>query len=511
MNNGTNHKIKDMVELGGLLAPLKAEGKKIVQCHGVFDLLHIGHIRHFEEARAFGDILVATITPDRFVNKGPTRPIFNEQLRAEAIAALDCVDHVAINQSPLAVEAIKTLNPDFYVKGPDYKEMGDDKTGGILQEEHAVRSVGGKIVFTDDITFSASSLINRHLPIYTDDVKNYLAGFTSANGVDQVLGYLDTARKLKVLVIGETIIDEYLYCETMGKAGKEPVLAARHLNSERFAGGVVAGVNHVAGISDHVELISFLGSTDSYEDFVREKLLPSVKPTFLYRENGTPTIVKRRFVEAYPLQKLFEIYIMEDGDNHESETKSLCEKLEDILPKFDVVIVMDYGHGMIVPEVVDLLSNKTKFLAVNTQINAGNRGFNTVSKYPRADYLCVSENEIRLDARNRRQSLENIIEDVSERLSCPSIVITKGVYGCISYNAKEGFFDNPALAIQVVDRVGAGDAVFAITSLCVAQDAPMDIVGFIANAVGAEAVATVGHRETVDHTSLSRHIEYLFK
>ena len=121
--------------MAGLLGQEQTKGKKVILCHGVFDLLHIGHIRHFEEAKKRGDILAVTTTPDHFVNKGPGRPVFNEGLRAEAIASLDCVDYVAINQWPTAVETIHLLSPDYYVKGSDYSNPAEDRTGGIALEE----------------------------------------------------------------------------------------------------------------------------------------------------------------------------------------------------------------------------------------------------------------------------------------------------------------------------------------------------------------------------------------
>src|SRR5205814_7480144 len=134
-------KVRDIHELAVELIPVR-RGKTVVQCHGVFDLLHIGHIRHFQEAKKAGQILVVTITPDRHVNKGPHRPVFTESLRAEAIAALDLVDYVAINKWPTAVEAIQTLRPDVYAKGSDYRDASADHTGGIMLEQQAVEGGG---------------------------------------------------------------------------------------------------------------------------------------------------------------------------------------------------------------------------------------------------------------------------------------------------------------------------------------------------------------------------------
>ena len=112
-----------------VIAKLKISGKKIVLCHGVFDLLHIGHINHFQEAKNYGDILVVTVTSDQYVNKGPNRPAFDEQNRITALAALKVIDYVALNRNPTAISAIKELKPDFYCKGPDYKSHDDDISG----------------------------------------------------------------------------------------------------------------------------------------------------------------------------------------------------------------------------------------------------------------------------------------------------------------------------------------------------------------------------------------------
>src|SRR5205807_6851579 len=155
----TRNKVRRLEELSQTLATVRAGGKRIVHCHGVFDLLHIGHIKHLEAARKLGDALVVTLTPDRFVNKGPHRPAFPEKLRAEALASLVCVDFVAINEWPTAVETIAALKPDLYVKGVVREAGQRDHSDAIRKEEDAVQSVGGRLVLTDEETFSASTLI----------------------------------------------------------------------------------------------------------------------------------------------------------------------------------------------------------------------------------------------------------------------------------------------------------------------------------------------------------------
>ncbi len=154
-------KILKLKELAEKLQNLKSEGKKIVHCHGCFDLMHPGHIKHFQAAKKMGDFLIVTITPDIYVDKGPGRPVFNENLRAESIAALECVDYVAINRWSTAEETLRLLRPDIYVKGQEFESL-EDKTGKIQKEFEVIREIGSEIRFTYEIVFSSTKLLNQY-------------------------------------------------------------------------------------------------------------------------------------------------------------------------------------------------------------------------------------------------------------------------------------------------------------------------------------------------------------
>lgn len=488
----------------------KSKGEKVVHCHGVFDLLHIGHIRHFEKAKSFGSRLVVTITPDHLVNKGPSRPAFSQDHRAEAIAALSCVDYVAINRWPNAVNTIDALKPDVYIKGADYANPDNDKTGAIQLEKNAVENHGGELILTHEMTFSSSNLINRFFPTFSAPMRGYLPHFLKRYSIEDLQGYIEGIATQKILLIGETIIDDYHYCRTMGKAGKEPILAACFERSELFAGGILAVANHTAAVSNHVGLTSFIGKEETYHSFIKSQLSNKIEATFLELEEG-PTIVKRRFVESYPFQKLFEVYIMGDDEGKASDDERLCDTLSSELSDYDLVVVVDYGHGMFSRKTIDLLAAKAPFLAINTQINAGNQGFNTISKYPRADYICISENEIRMDARKKQLDLKEIVQTTSTQLKAPRVLVTRGEKGCLCYDASKGFFDVPAFGGRAVDRVGAGDAVLAITAPLAKQSVPMEALGLIGNAVGYQTVHTVGNRDSIDRTRLLKFLEHGLK
>ena len=503
-------KIKPLLELSELLASLRGEGKKIVHCHGVFDLLHVGHIRYLEHAKKLGEVLVVTLTQDHNVNKGPNRPAFTEDLRAESLSALDCVDYVAINQWPTAVETIKLLRPDFYVKGSDYKNSKDDITGKINDETAAVQSIGGEIRFTEDIIFSSSHLINSIIPSFDEETNQYLHDFRRKYSADGILNQIEKLRNLKVLVIGEAIIDEYVYCESMGKSGKESVLVMKYLSKERYAGGAIAIANHLADFCDSVSLACYLGAEKTEEEFVRGSLKTNVAPLFVYKSES-PTIVKRRFVDSYSLAKLLGVYKLNGELLKPDEENMLCNILEERLPEYDVVIIADYDHGLLTPIVIDLLTDKSRFLAVNTQINAANMGFHTISKYKLADYVCIHEGEIRLDSRSRKGDLKDLIRNLASRMGDPSIMITRGSNGSLFYRKDEGFTSCPAFAVKIVDRVGAGDAVLALTSVLSADGVPADVINFVGNLVGADAVLIVGNKRVIDRVKLMKSITSLMK
>ena len=154
-------KIFDLNELAEKISSLKSQGLKIVHCHGCFDLMHPGHIKYFQASKKMGSILVVTVTPDKFIDKGPGRPVFDQSLRTESIAALECVDYVAVNRWPTAQETLRLLLPDYYVKGHEFEKL-QDKTGKIQKEVEVVKEINAEMRFTREIVFSSTKLINEH-------------------------------------------------------------------------------------------------------------------------------------------------------------------------------------------------------------------------------------------------------------------------------------------------------------------------------------------------------------
>lgn len=230
-------KIKNISELAEIAKELRENGKRIVLCHGVFDLLHIGHIRYFNQAKEHGDVLIVTLTPDHYVDKGPDRPAFTEILRAEALASLGETDYVAINEWPTAEETLRAIRPHVYAKGDEFKDIDNDPLGKIGKEADVVREIGAELIFTSDIVYSSSNLINRYLNRNSEELDEYLKMFRKRYQLDEVLEHLERMQDLKVLIIGDTILDEYQIASTLGKSSKDPILALKYQSHELYAGG----------------------------------------------------------------------------------------------------------------------------------------------------------------------------------------------------------------------------------------------------------------------------------
>ncbi|PCI42196.1 MAG: cytidyltransferase [Rhodospirillaceae bacterium] len=507
----TNRKIISLEQISEQSRLLKSEGKSIVLCHGTFDLMHTGHIRYLSRAKREGDVLLVTLTADEFVNKGPGRPVFKDELRAENLAALEVVDFVAIVHEDTAVETIHAIQPDLYVKGSEYRTAENDVTGNIVLEQKAVEEGGGTLFFTDEITFSSSNLLNEHFGLFPPQTKDYLNNF-SKNWTDKdVLSMLDTLADLKVLVIGDVIVDEYHYVSSLGQIGKGNARSVEYKSEEQFAGGAVAVANHISGFVENVTLVSGLGDRDSHEDFIMGKLQENVTPVFA-RFKDAPTVTKRRFVDDDDLSKLFEVYYYRDDSTLENDGKETLQWLDDNIAQYDIVIAADFGNGFITDEIIQTLTDKSKFLAVNTQINSGNRGHHVITRYPRADFVSLNEPELRLAAHSRHEPLEDLCKLISQKLQVGQITITRGLKGVMAYDCKANLFHEvPALSSRVVDRIGAGDAFLALSALCFGKGMDTSVSVFVGAVAAAMDVQIVCNREPIHSSALKKFVTTLLK
>jgi rfaE bifunctional protein nucleotidyltransferase chain/domain len=506
-------KILEIDALGAWATATKQAGLKIAHCHGVFDLLHPGHVAHLKEARALADVLVVTVTADRFVNKGPGRPVIDALGRANMLAALEVVDAVAISNHPTGIQVIEAIGPDLYVKGPDYKNPALDLTGNMQREIDAVESFGGKVFVTTGPTMSSSRIRNEMLLSGDEVGGRFLSRFrdqVSENDVDQMF---KRVAEMKVLVLGEAIIDTYESCEALGKSSKDPVLAFRKLGGESQLGGSLAIARHVSGMGAKTTLMTRVGREDLTKARLEAEIGSDISLLVL-ESDDEPTIEKTRYVDVLTGNKVFETYQIGESRASQKDSDLLVEALTPIVGDFDLILIADYGHGLLDEQTIQLLCSEAKRLSVNTQSNAGNRGFNSISKYPRVDIVCLNGGEVALELRERHLSMEVLVPELLDRTGAELVAVTSGANGLVLGLNKSGSSQVdlvPAFTTKVKDRVGAGDALFAATSVAwVASGNPL-LSAVLGNLAGAASIAELGNRVAIDRISLQRHVTAMLK
>ena len=449
--------------------------QSIVLAHGVFDLLHLGHIRHLQEAKSLGDKLIVSVTDDPHVNKGIGRPHFSCAERMEALRALDCVDQVIVSRTGSAIESINAIKPAIYVKGVDYADSGDE---GLRLEREAVEAVGGKLHITQTRKWSSSRLINAER--FDEKTQAYLAG--ARRFLPAIRDAFARAKDLKVLFVGEYIFDTYRYVHTLGKSSKEPLIATVDDHIEEFQGGVGAATANGHAVCSYSVAYS-----------------------------PASAIRKTRFVSTDYNRKLFEVY---DGDQVTfrggASREGFHEHLTESMAKYDLVVALDFGHGLINDGTRIILGN-AKFLAVNAQSNSANYGFNPVTKWPAPDYVCVDAQEARLAVQDQHGPIEGVISSLASCMSGGQFIVTHGYHGTVTLDANWAVRHVPVFAHEVIDTMGAGDAFLAVTAPLIAAGLDLEAAAIVGNVAGAIKVGIVGHRRAIQRDELIGTVESLLK
>ena len=497
---GHRSKIVSFEDASSLCARLRRAGRKIVQCHGTFDLIHPGHIVHFEEAKALGDVLVVTLTGEKFVNKGPGRPYFNDQLRSRWLAALACIDHVVIVPHPAAVEAIECVRPHIYCKGREYEQADNDVTGNIRDDVDAVSRVGGEVRYVGSVVFSSTRMLNEHFDPYPPEVKAFCQAVATECSPARFREIVDSFRKLRVLVIGDIIFDRYTTLAVQGLTSKNRILSGRYLGDDMQAGGALAVYRHLREFTPHVNLIGLAGTEPWLEDTLRGFIAPG--DDAIVRSPRFTTIVKQRFVEprveGKELAKLFSVNFIGQDAPDQSVQAELLERIAGRIADYDLVLVMDFGHGALEEQIRHFVQEKARFLAVNCQTNSNNHGFNIINRrYRRADVFTLDQAELHLAVGRREIDYGRELTGLAARLGSSYAWLTRGAHETLGRNCVKAIASCPPFERTVVDTVGAGDAFCAVASLAGASGVPLNVATFMGQLAGAQAVRIVGNAEPI--------------
>lgn len=492
---------------------LRKQNKKVILCHGVFDLIHPGHIQHFQEAKSLGDVLVVSATAAKYVRKGLGRPYFNDELRLQSLAAIECIDYVLLSEGYTVDDIVEIVQPDLYVKGQEYKKPEDDITGKITEEVELVRKYGGDIYYTNGDVFSSTKLINQAFPVFSEELKEYLKKFRSKYCMEDIQQYFNQMQKLRVLVVGDIIIDDYVYCKIQGLMSKNNGYSAKYIKEEKYLGGSVAIARHLSAFSNDVTLISVMGEEKELNGVLIKECESKINLN-LVKSQEYATIIKKRYVEPddrrNELNKIFVINNLPEKMIIKEEILSIFkEKLKNEIPNYDVVFLCDFGHGLIDEEAVQIIQRESKKLVLNCQTNSSNYGLNLITKYRKADYFSLDERELRLAFADYKKTEEELLTELSKKISGNGW-LTRGSKGALAIENGQ-FEECPAFILDVLDTIGAGDAFFSLAGLTVAAGASVEVGTFVGNVAGALATNIVGNKESLKKVDTLKFITTLLK
>ncbi|MDT8447546.1 MAG: adenylyltransferase/cytidyltransferase family protein [bacterium] len=457
-------KIKTVAEIGQLLS--ERSGKKVVLCHGEFDLLHFGHTRYFKAARKFGDLLVVTLTPDRFIAKGPGRPVFNENQRAEAIANLAFVDYVAINEWPTAIETLQTIKPDIYVKGSEY--LGKvDVTGRLQAEKDLIESLGGKMEFTHEIIFSSSKLLNNNFDVFTKASKPFLSELAAKTKDTEILAALADLASKRVLVLGDLGLEEINLIRDIERAKL----------SERFVQpqGALLGLNFLAHFCERLDFLS-VGSVDQQ---LVQPFMPTSVFADLIADERLSYPSSRRFIDADTGFRRLSLLDQKHAPLKIEQEAKVLERLERNLSDYDLVMVFEMGRGFLSQSIKEHLSAKAPFLALHLNVEDPAHLRECLNGYGKLDLMVAPQDQI-------GEALEQQL--LSEPLwrNNADLLITEA-NGALHRQCATGLCELPPFVAQPASLlpIDWSSTVFALIAPLVQAQAPQDWQLLIGGAAAA--------------------------
>ena len=297
----------------------------------------------------------------------------------------------------------------------------------------------------------------------------------------------------------------------MGKSGKEPVLVLKDLNTEEYLGGAAALSRHLSPFCGKISLLSMIGEKGEYLGKIKNKLPRNVDFKFIKKKNS-PTILKRRFLDHVNKNKVLGVYKINDSILSKKQDKIFNKILKKMIPKYDLVIVSDYGHGFISNKNANLICKLSKYLALNAQVNAANIGYHSMRNYKNLSCVIINKREMHHEMRDRNNSTEYLMKKLSNQQKIKNLIVTRGSEGALIYNKNKNKFSScKAYANNVVDKVGAGDAMLSIIALCLKSGLTNELSLLISSLAAGQSAETIGNKESVSKLRILKTLDHLLK
>ena len=506
-----SHKIKSVEDLSLMLGPYPRK-KKVIMCHGVFDVVHPGHLRHLLYAKSKADILVASLTSDKHINKGQYRPHIPQVLRALNLAAYEIVDYVIIDTNGTPIKNISQLQPDFFAKGYEY--TADGLQVKTQEEADTLHAYGGEIIFTPgDIVYSSSKLIELAPPAIRIE-KLLILMESEKLTFDSLRSCLDRFKGKKVHVVGDTIVDSYTQTVMIGGQTKTPTMSVQYERRDDYIGGAAVVAEHLQAAGADVQFSTVLGD-DAFKAFVLEGLKKSGVQCCPIIDPTRPTTNKNAIVAGgYRLLKV-------DTLDNQSISDDIVRKLARAIAatSCDAVVFSDFRHGLFNRRTIPLLIESIPsgvYKVADSQVASR---WGNITDFKNFDLITPNEREARFALGDQDSGIRPISSNLYDLAQCKTLMLKLGERGVLTcrngnHEALDSVVIIDSFVERLVDAVGAGDALLAyatLSMLVTKSEVVATILGSMAAACACECDGNISVqpddvRSKID--MLERQVEY---
>jgi rfaE bifunctional protein kinase chain/domain len=491
------HKIKSPQQLKEILGP-PPRAERVILCHGVFDVVHPGHVRHLLYAKSKAPVLIASITADRHIMKGQHRPHVPQDLRAVNLAAFEMIDYVVIDENATPIENLRAIQPDFFAKGYEYAANGlPPKTA---EEMAVVHAYGGEVIFSPgDIVYSSSSLINLAPPSLKLEKLEILM---ARRGVtfDHLRRTVERLAGHRLHVAGDTIVDSYTHCAMIGGQSKTPTLSVLFEKRADFVGGAAIVAKHCRAAGAEVTFTTVLGD-DDYRTVVTNDLAEAGIKVNAIVDRSRPTVNKNAIVVGG--YRLLKVDTLDNSSINDTILGQMTAAAHD--EPADAVIYSDFRHGIFnrrtIPDFIRALPERA-YRVADSQVASR---WGNITEFTGFDLITPNEREARFALADQDLGIRPLASNLYDAAQCKLLILKLGERGVLTCNSADhesldSFFVIDSFVDKVVDPVGAGDALLAYATLAMltnGDDAQAAIIGSIA--AGCECECDGNIPVTPDH------------
>ncbi len=463
----------------------------IVLCYGHFDLIHPGHLRYLQYAKTLANNLVVALMSDKELN-GENQKSYLEDERAESVANLQIVDYVIVLNNELTLDClIDIVKPKVLVLG---KEFEQNQSEQINLAVNAVKNHGKVVFHAGETHYFNANLLFKNVADIEVNSKNQLNKICKNYKITlrDIQKKLSNFSNSELVVIGDTIVDNYVACDAIGMSAEAPVLVVKELENREFIGGAAIVASHVAALGAKCHYISVVGEDDQ-SNMVSKSLIGQNIGIDLIVDESRPTTYKTRYMVEN--QKLFRVSRIKDHKISAEIEQKIIDKLTVLAPNIDGILVSDFIYGVITQNILDVITELSKQFNIKLygDLQCSSQA-GKVSKFSDFDLITPTEKESRIALDDNESGVEWVATTLLKNTNSKNMLMKLGSDGFIAYS--KNLIDRqdfPALSVNPVDVTGAGDSLFAVMSVSLSSGANLIEASVIGTCMASLAVKEIGN------------------